>query len=174
MSDYIKSIDPNHMISVGSEGYFNKNSDDWAYNGADGIDSEALLKLSNIDFGTFHLYPDWWSKTVEWATQFTIDNAKLQHKLRKPVVSEEYGWLLDEDRQAWLGRSSNVTREEAIGAWQQAAVDHKLAGDMYWQFGVDGLGFGRSTDDGFTIFLDSPEAQPLIYEHARKMNRPAR
>jgi mannan endo-1,4-beta-mannosidase len=173
MSDYIRSLDQHHMIATGTEGFFAGTSDDWAYNGADGIDSEALIKLPNIDFGTFHLYPDWWSKEVSWATNFTIAHAKLQHKVKKPVVSEEYGWLLDEDRQAWLGRSSNITREEAIGAWQKAAIDNKLAGDMYWQLGVDGLSFGRSTDDGFTIFLDSPEAQPLIYQHARKMNRPA-
>ncbi|CCA73942.1 related to beta-mannanase [Serendipita indica DSM 11827] len=173
MSNYIKSLDKRHMVAAGTEGFFNGTSDDWAYNGADGIDSEALLRLPDIDFGTFHLYPDWWSKSVEWATNFTIAHAKLQHKVKKPVVSEEYGWLLDENRQAWLGRSSNITRVEAIGAWQKAGLDHKLAGDMYWQFGTDGLSFGNSTDDGFTIYLKSPEAKQLIYEHAKKMNRPA-
>jgi mannan endo-1,4-beta-mannosidase len=146
ISRYIKSLDSNHMVTVGTEGFFNGVSDDWAYNGTDGVDSETLLKLDNVDFGTFHLYPDWWSKTVEWATNFTIAHTNLQHKLHKPVISEEYGWLLDADRQAWLGRSSNITRQEAIGAWQQANIDHKLAGDMYWQLGVTGLGFGRSTD----------------------------
>ncbi|KAG8848677.1 hypothetical protein FRB91_010595 [Serendipita sp. 411] len=135
--------------------------------------NEGILRLPNIDFGTFHLYPDWWSKTPEWGTNFTIAHAKLQNKVRKPVISEEYGWLLDSDRQAWLGRSSNVTRNEAIGAWQAAAIKYKIAGDMYWQLGVDGLSFGNSTNDGFTIFMKSPEAKQLIFEHAKKMNRPA-
>ncbi|KAG8820188.1 hypothetical protein FRC19_009081 [Serendipita sp. 401] len=173
MSDYIRSLDPYHMIAAGTEGFFNGTSDDWAYNGADGVDSEGILRLPNIDFGTFHLYPDWWSKTPEWGTNFTIAHAKLQNKVRKPVISEEYGWLLDSDRQAWLGRSSNVTRNEAIGAWQAAAIKYKIAGDMYWQLGVDGLSFGNSTNDGFTIFMKSPEAKQLIFEHAKKMNRPA-
>lgn len=132
MSSYIKTLDPYHMVASGTEGFFDGDSDDWAYNGADGIDSEAIIRLPNIDFGTFHLYPDWWSKTPEWATNFTIAHAALQRRAWKPVVSEEYGWLRDDDRQAWLGRSSNVTRLEAIGAWQQAVLDYRIAGDMYW------------------------------------------
>lgn len=173
ISTYIKSLDPHHMIAVGSEGFFNGTSDDWAYNGNDGVDSEGLLRLRNIDLGTLHLYPDWWSKTVEWGTNFTIAHANLQHKVGKPVISEEYGWLVEADREAWLGVTSNITRTQAIGAWQNAVITHKLAGDMYWQLGVDGLSFGNSTDDGFTIYMKSPEAQQLIYDHARKMNRPA-
>lgn len=52
---FIKSIDPYHMVSPGVEGFFNHpNSTDWAYNGADGVDFDALLKLPNIDYGTFH------------------------------------------------------------------------------------------------------------------------
>lgn len=151
------------MIAVGSEGFFNGTSDDWAYNGNDGVDSEGLLRLRNIDLGTLHLYPDWWSKTVEWGTNFTIAHANLQHKVGKPVISEEYGWLVEADREAWLGVTSNITRTQAIGAWQNAVITHKLAGDMYWsvvlhvlwsqvltfeirQLGVDGLSFGNSTD----------------------------
>jgi len=173
ISTYIKSIDPHHMIAVGSEGFFNGTSDDWAYNGADGVDSESLLRLHNIDLGTFHLYPDWWSKTVQWGTNFTIAHANLQHKVGKPVIGEEYGWLLEADREAWLGVTSNITRVQAIGAWQTAIINHGIAGDMYWQLGVDGLSIGNSTDDGFTIYLKSPEAQQLVYGHARQMNRPA-
>lgn len=126
------------MIAVGTEGFFNSTqgaigtSDDWAYNGADGVDSEHLVQLPNVDFGTFHLYPDWWSKTVGWATNFTIAHANLQHKVGKPIISEEYGWLLEENRRAWLGVNSTIGREEAIGAWQEAGLEHKLAADMYW------------------------------------------
>jgi len=43
------------MVSVGSEGFFNiPGHEDWAYNGADGDDFDALLKLKNVDYGTFH------------------------------------------------------------------------------------------------------------------------
>ncbi|CRK22985.1 hypothetical protein BN1723_018034, partial [Verticillium longisporum] len=70
MSTFVRSIDPYHLITWGGEGAFNRESDDWAYNGADGSDFDHEMTLKNIDFGTFHLYPDWWSKTVEWSNQW--------------------------------------------------------------------------------------------------------
>jgi mannan endo-1,4-beta-mannosidase len=93
MSTYIKSLDKNHLVTTGSEGGFNIESDDWAYNGADGSDFDAELKLKNIDFGTFHSYPDWWSKTVEWTVQWIKDHGKSMRAAKKPVVHEEYGKL---------------------------------------------------------------------------------
>ncbi|KZS88181.1 glycoside hydrolase [Sistotremastrum niveocremeum HHB9708] len=168
ISTYIKSLDPLHLVTLGDEGFFNEpGNSDWAYGGGDGIDFVANLKLKNLDFGTFHLYPDWWSKTVPWATQFVIDHATAQQQVGKPVIMEEYGWLSVAGREQNLGTTSNYTRVEAVGAWQEAALEHKLAGDLFWQFGLEkGLSTGTSTDDGFTIYLENlTESQPLIYNH---------
>ena len=93
MSTYIKSLDPNHLVTWGGEGDFNRESDDWAYNGTNGGDFDAELALKNIDFGTFHSYPDWWSKTVDWTDQWIRDHAESMRKGGKPVVHEEYGML---------------------------------------------------------------------------------
>lgn len=58
ISAYIKSLDPLHLVTVGDEGFFNQpGKGDWAYNGTDGVDTEAFTKLKTIDFGTFHAYP---------------------------------------------------------------------------------------------------------------------
>jgi len=91
MSAYIKSLDPHHLVTTGSEGGFNVASDDWAYNGADGSDFDAELRLKDVDFGTFHSYPDWWSKSVEWTVQWIKDHGASMRKAKKPVVHEEYG-----------------------------------------------------------------------------------
>ncbi len=59
----------------------------------------------------------------------------------------QYGWLTPELRQEYLGRTSNVSRIDAVGAWQRASLRGKLAGDLYWQFGIkQGLAGGPSTD----------------------------
>lgn len=110
-----------------------------------------------------------WSKTVEWANQWIIDHATVGRTAGKPVVHEEYGWLTDDKRQEYLGKTSNVTRLEAIGLWQATSLKEKMP-DMFWQFGFSNYSYGRNHDDGFTIFLDDPEAKQLVYEHAKKVN----
>lgn len=171
ISTYIKSLDRNHLVTLGDEGFFldPSNTDgDWAYTGADGVDFVSNLKLKHLDFGTFHLYPDWcvflvyknfnerkltssscerWSKTVDWANQYVKDHATAQRTVGKPVIMEEYGWLSVAGRLQNLGTTSNYTRVEVEGGWQKIAVEEKLAGDLFWQFGLEkGLSTGISTD----------------------------
>ncbi|CAE6410205.1 unnamed protein product [Rhizoctonia solani] len=81
-----------------------------------------------------------------------------------------YGWMSPEARLQYLGTVSNYTRLQAIGSWQKAVLDNKLAGVQFWQLGISNLSFGRSTDDGFTVYLDDPEAKTLIYDHVKKVN----
>ncbi|KAF2744450.1 glycoside hydrolase family 5 protein [Sporormia fimetaria CBS 119925] len=170
MSTYIKSLDKNHLVTWGGEGGFNyAGNPDGFYNGYDGGDFETELALPNVDFGTFHSYPDWWSKTVEWTNQWIRDHAAAARKVGKPVVHEEYGFLTPEKRQEYLGKTSNSTRVEALGLWQATMLKEKMP-DMYWQFGYSGYSYGRNHDDGFTIFLDDAEAKTLVYEHAKKVN----
>ncbi|KAI5781014.1 glycoside hydrolase superfamily [Peziza echinospora] len=172
MSAYVKSLDPHHLVSTGGEGEFNfAGNEDWAYSSGDGGDFYAELELPNVDYGTFHLYPDWWSKTSKWGTQWIIDHATAQKKVGKPVVLEEYGWLTDELRLEYLGKVSNETRIAVIGEWQRTAVKHKLAGTQYWQFGYAGYSYGKNHNDGFTIYLeDKAQADELIIKHAKEMD----
>ncbi|KAF2843505.1 glycoside hydrolase family 5 protein [Patellaria atrata CBS 101060] len=170
MSTYIKSLDKDHLVTTGGEGGFNIQSDDGFYNGWDGGDFDAELALPNIDFGTFHSYPDWWTKTVAWTDQWIKDHAKSMRKVGKPVVHEEYGWLTPDKRLEYLNRVENTTRLEALSLWQKTSLKEKIS-DQYWQYGYNGYSYGRNHDDGFTIFLDSPEAKQLIYQHAKDVDR---
>lgn len=169
MSTYIKSLDPNHLVTWGGEGAFNIESDDDFYNGADGGDFDHEISIENIDFGTFHSYPDWWSKSVEWTNQWIRDHAESAQKAGKPVVHEEYGWLTPEAREENDKPPRNETRVDVVGGWQDISVEEKVS-DMYWQYGYSDYSYGRNHDDGFTIFLDDDEAQKLVYAHAEEMN----
>ncbi|KAF6793824.1 mannan endo-1,4-beta-mannosidase C [Colletotrichum sojae] len=169
MSAYVKSLDKHHLVTWGGEGGFNIESDDWAYNGADGSDFDHELALPNIDFGTFHSYPDWWSKTVEWTEQWIRDHAASGRAVGKPVVHEEYGWLTPDKRLEYLGIVDDTPREEVLGKWQAISLEEEMP-DMYWQYGYSGYSYGRNHNDGFTIYLDDAEAQTLVYEHAAKVN----
>lgn len=169
MSTYIKSLDANHLVTWGGEGEFNIESGDWAYSGADGGDFDHELALENIDFGVFHSYPDWWSKTVAWTDQWIRDHAASGRAAGKPVVHEEYGWMTSKARLEYLGIVNNATRTDVLGGWQKISLEEKMP-DMYWQYGYSGYSYGRNNDDGFTIFLDDSEAQSLVYQHAEDVN----
>ncbi|PLN85681.1 glycoside hydrolase superfamily [Aspergillus taichungensis] len=170
MSTYIKQLDPRHLVTWGGEGGFNRESDDWAYNGENGGDFDEEIALPNIDFGTFHSYPDWWTKTVEWTDKWVRDHADVMDKQGKPVLHEEYGWLTPEARRENLGTVSNITRIQAVGGWQAISVEEKMP-DLFWQYGYSGYSYGKNHDDGFTIFLDSPEAKQLVYRHSKAMDQ---
>ena len=56
-SAYIKSLDPNHMVALGDEG-FGLNGASWLpYWLVYGTDYWRNLQIKSLDFGTFHLYP---------------------------------------------------------------------------------------------------------------------
>lgn len=90
MSTYIKSIDSNHMVTTGMEGFFLR-SDGTHYSGSDFI---LCHKPENIDFCTYHIYPaseynNFSMSTTEWLIKRFIKSA--HETLNKPVVMEEYG-----------------------------------------------------------------------------------
>lgn len=56
-SAYIKSLDPNHMVALGDEG-FGLNGAAWLpYWLIYGTDYWRNIQIEDLDFGTFHLYP---------------------------------------------------------------------------------------------------------------------
>jgi mannan endo-1,4-beta-mannosidase len=57
ISAYIKSLDSNHLVTLGDEGFMNQGSSgpNYPYQIGDGIDFPSNLKISTLDFGTFHV-----------------------------------------------------------------------------------------------------------------------
>jgi len=92
MSAFVKTNDPNHLVALGDEGAFRRQgiSDDF-HDGTYGIDWEADLDISSLDFGTTHLYPDSWNKDLDWAKTWIIDHLVAAQQHNKPVVFEEFG-----------------------------------------------------------------------------------
>jgi hypothetical protein len=150
MSAYIKSIDANHLVAVGDEGFFDHaGSGDWAYQGEGGVDHEALMALANVDYGTFHLYPDNWTKTVSWGTQWIVDHCAAAAAAGKPTVLGEFGYQVP--------LHSEPQRMAAYVAWGDAL--RSGGGDGSWVWMLAGYDPGpvdhRYPDyDHFTVYLD--------------------
>ena len=75
MSEYIKELDQNHLVSVGDEGWYCfDNSNDWTSNCSLGVNTLSFAQVNSIDFMTFHLYPNNWSKPVDWTYQWILSH----------------------------------------------------------------------------------------------------
>lgn len=168
MSSYIKSLDANHLVSVGDEGFLDGGGEHWAYRANDGVDHAALTALPNIDFGTFHLYPDDWQTPAGFGEQWIADHVRLARQLGKPTVLEEYG--------VKVRRSAGTTGEvvqglpERLGqyrSWNELLLRQGGA-SLPWMLVASDAGRARYPDyDGFAFYHDDATGQ-LIGEYARR------
>jgi mannan endo-1,4-beta-mannosidase len=170
MSDYIKSLDPNHMVSVGDEGFLNGGGEHWAYKANDGVDHEALTALPGIDFGTYHMYPEDWGAGLEWGERWITDHLRVARRLGKPTVLEEYG--------VKVKRSGDNTGTIISGLderlhfykrWNDAALERGGNGSMFWILsGIDTLEGGLYKDyDKYTVYRGD-ESSKLLADYARR------
>jgi mannan endo-1,4-beta-mannosidase len=146
MSAYVKSIDPRHLVSSGSEGFLNiAGSTDGTRNGYDGVDELAIAKLPNIDVLSYHLYPDWWGKDAAWSVTWIRDHVMLARSIGKPSVLGEYGWR------------DKATRNAVFQSWTYTVLRYGGTGALYWILSGhndDGTLYGDY--DGFTVYCPSP------------------
>jgi mannan endo-1,4-beta-mannosidase len=158
MAKHLKNVDPNHLLGMGDEGFFERaGSPDWTYNGSTGSDFEALLSVPEIDFGTFHLYPETWGFKRNFGRHWITDHIDAGARAGKPVVMEEYGW------------TDKSTRNDVYREWLDAMYLGGGAGDMYWMIAAaqdDGTPYPDF--DGFTMYAhDVPQA---IEAHIARVN----
>lgn len=134
MSRHVKSIDKNHLLSAGDEGFFCRPESKWTLTKkygasgygrgfgedcADGVDTIALASLKNIDMMSMHLYPDHWKTTTAWGTGWIAEHALAAAKIGKPVYLGEFG-LVDK-----------ATRMPAYHEWLQTIRLTGVDGALY-------------------------------------------
>lgn len=180
MSEYIKSLDPNHMVAVGDEGFFNRSGGTGEqYNGRDGVDHEAFLALRSVDFGTFHLYPDNWSTGLAWANQWIVDHIEAAQRVGKPTVLEEYGVTIQRDDETGKVLGGIERRQVAYTNWNNLLLKRGGAGSMFWILvGVDpeneNTGYYQDYDHYSVYNLPDDESARLIRSYAGQFPEQAR
>ncbi|KAK3161921.1 hypothetical protein QOZ80_1BG0083120 [Eleusine coracana subsp. coracana] len=107
MAAYVKSIDKKHLLTVGSEGFYGPTSpkrketvNPGEWHDSYGVDFIRNFNVSDIDFGSIHIYPDKWLQLQhakldeklkfvrQWITAHVEDGEK---ELDKPVLTTEFG-----------------------------------------------------------------------------------
>jgi len=154
ISSYIKSIDSNHLVGLGDEGFGLSGSTDYPYETTIGTNFLNDLQVSSIDFGTFHLYPGSWGETsdpTDWGNTWITNHVAIQKSVNKPVILEEFG----------VTSSQGTTYQ----TWLNTAVSSGLSGWLIWQAGSQ-LSSGASPQDGYAIYTTDPTYGILTTEAA--------
>lgn len=174
MSAFIKSVDKNHLVSVGDEGFFNVSSHlqsyggfaSWTYSGFSGVDWEKLLEVQSVDFATFHLYPTQWGvperEILSYGLKWIEDHIKVAKSFSKPIVLEEFGV-----------HKSVRERAQIYKLWLDRFYDLDGDGAIFWMIAAKGEGKDIDSDgcfpdyDGFRILNDSTFEAELFRETAK-------
>ncbi|KAJ4368920.1 hypothetical protein N0V83_006002 [Neocucurbitaria cava] len=156
-SDYIRSLDTDHMITVGDEGFGLAGDGSYPYQFGEGNDWAANLALPNISFGTFHLYPESWGVNNTWGNGWIQAHAKVCAQLKKPCLFEEYGVPTNH---------CSVESE-----WQKTSLglkDSGMAADLFWQLGDTIKSTGQQTsNDGNTVYYGTADWTCLVDDHVK-------
>ncbi|KAF2762308.1 putative mannan endo-1,4-beta-mannosidase F [Pseudovirgaria hyperparasitica] len=154
-SQYIKSLDSNHLVTLGDEGFGLPGDGSYPYTYSEGVDWIKNLGISTLDFGTFHLYPSSWGTTNEWGNSWITTHAVACQAAGKPCLFEEYGITLASDKCSVEGK------------WQNTSLATTgIAGDLFWDFG-DTISSGKTSDDGNTIFYNTADWTCLVTNHVK-------
>jgi mannan endo-1,4-beta-mannosidase len=143
MSTWLKeTVGLKSLLLSGEEGYrsdgYLSDTDPHYYwiNRVKGVDFKRNVQdIPLIDAATCRGYPDnWlvapWKYKTWYSDVFFKDLAGIAHGAGKPIIMEEYGLSLG--RPNW----EDETREEVLGALNEAANENGFAGGLVWE--VDG------------------------------------
>ena len=167
----IKSIDTNHLVTIGVEGFI----------GTENMDVyEAIHADSNIDYGTIHIWPRNWQwykdlndvnqqkKALDMTKKYITDHMNVMKKIGKPLVIEEFGY--PRDNNSFEPSSTTRIRDsfytllfnELSQSQQNKGL---LAGCNFWAFGgearpIPGQKFWKPGDD---FMGDPPMEEQGLY-----------
>ncbi|KAJ5116927.1 hypothetical protein N7456_001275 [Penicillium angulare] len=156
-SAYVKSLDPQHMVAIGDEGFGLDVGSDGSYpfTYAEGLDFAKNLEIDTIDFGTFHLYPSTWGVPNSFGNGWITAHAKACATAQKPCLMEEYGVTTD--------------KCEIEGQWQQTGLGAKgIGADLFWQYG-DKLSAGNSPNDNYTVYRGTDDYECVVTKHVAEV-----
>ena len=164
ISKYIKTIDHNHMVSLGDEGWllpsYQGGDGTYAYSGYEGVDFIKNLAIPTIDYGTVHMYPNQWGYDYSWGSTWITQHNGIGKAANKPIVMEEYAAPSVELRREWMPQ------------WQETILTNtSIAADMVWQFAT-AFADGNNPYDEYAIYSsDAPESefQTLGVKQAKAM-----
>jgi mannan endo-1,4-beta-mannosidase len=184
MSAYLKSIDPNHMVSTGLEGFYGpelaeRNTDAWM--AALGSDFIANHRHDTIDYASCHVWPQNWhwdpiGRTSSALTKASLFVATRLHDARrilgKPLFIEEFGIPRDNHGRG-PGSGGTTIRNQFFREVFYRCCETCLREDGACVSSASWIVYDADTagyDDGHGIFLpEDTSTDEIMTTHAREM-----
>lgn len=159
MAAHVKSIDSNHLLEVGLEGFYGSSSPQMQHINPGfqvGTDFISNNQIPGIDFATLHSYPDQWLANTNDQQQLAFLNTWLdthiqdaRNILKKPLLLTEFG-------KSWKDPGySNSQRDTMFMTvytkiYMSARTGGPTAGGLFWQLLTKGMDNYR---DGYEVVL---------------------
>ncbi|KAJ7540760.1 hypothetical protein O6H91_10G029500 [Diphasiastrum complanatum] len=181
MSAFVKSIDGNHILEVGLEGFYSPLSAERvsvnpsSFGEQTGTDFIKNNLPQQVDFATVHTYPDIWlsQENQDVQQEFTTNWIKSHiedatYKLGKPVLFAEFG------KSAYTAGYFQEQRDQLLSniyatIYASASNGGAGAGALVWQLFTDGI--ESSFYDGYQIVLSqNPSTENIIAAQSHRMS----
>ena len=193
----IKSLDPNHMVSSGSEGSWGCENDMDLY--------ERIHSCPDIDYLNIHIWPYNWSwvrentlktnlpQAIANTDQYIDEHLVLAQKYGKPVVLEEFGFPRDDFQFAQgtpttardeyyrhvFGRIVESADEDGLFAglnfWGWGGLAGQSETNLYWQPGDDYCGDPAQEQQGLnSVYACDASTMEVIKEATQAIEKALR
>ena len=154
MSAYLKTIDSNHMVATGEDGFYvNKDRPEYGHHGEDGGDFIRNSLIPTIDYASFHIY-DWsgYANSLSWIQEHAEDARLI---IGKPLVAGELGY-----------NRNSADFVPYMQGWYDKLEETKVNGDLLWMLCPQGF----VESGGRCVYYPADPLAAYIESHADYMN----
>ncbi|CAM0943915.1 unnamed protein product [Alopecurus aequalis] len=178
MSAYIKSIDANHMVEIGLEGFYGESVPDRKQfnpgNYTVGTDFISNNRIPTVDFATIHSYPDQWllgssneaqvKFMKKWMASHIEDAAK---ELHKPLLVSEFGWSSRSNGYT-VGARDDYFSMVYDTIYTSVQEGGPCAGGLFWQVMAPGM---EGWAGGYEVVLErSPTTAAILFQECARLD----
>lgn len=186
----MRSLDKNHLISIGSEGMWGCEMDMQLF--------EQMHADKNVDYLTMHIWPKNWSwidiqdipgsvqTGISKTNEYMTEHINIAKKLNKPIVMEEFGFPRDNHKYTLDDPTTARDKyyENVFAQIVKSANDGGVfAGCNFWAWGGlarpahtfwqpwdDYVGDPSQEEQGLNSVFDTDTTIDVIKEYAKQLN----
>jgi mannan endo-1,4-beta-mannosidase len=193
-ASFIKNLDPNHLVTTGSEGRTSSSTS--------GVDPELDHNINGIDYMTIHIWVQNWEIynpakadstlpiSIDYAINYLNDHEAMARKIGKPVVLEEFGISRDLNdhnpsatttvRDKYYAQLFNAVYEKAkepnsvvagCNFWAWGGEGRPRQAEAIWQKDDEFIGDPPHEPQGwYSVYDNDSTTLSVIKEYAAKMD----